>query len=225
MATFLIIPAAGSGTRLGRPEPKALVPLAGRPLLLWTLQSLSSIPFGRTVVAAPPARVADFEALLQDRCEVIAGGQTRAASVRRAFERLGTGSGDLVCIHDAARPLVTAEEAVEVLAAAQGLGAAIAATPVVDTLKRVEGERIVTTVDRQGLFAAGTPQAFRADLLARALATGREETDEAALCESLGIPVAVVAVSRQGFKITAPEDLQIAEAILKARGEIESLNH
>jgi len=217
MSTFLIIPAAGSGSRLGHAEPKALVPLLGRPLLLWTLQSLSSIPFARTVVAAPPERVADFEALLQGRCEVVAGGQTRAASVRHAFERLGAASEDLVCIHDAARPLVTALEAAEVLASAERHGAAIAVTPVVDTVKRVKGGRIVGTVDREGLFAAGTPQAFRAALLAQALAAGKEATDEAALCESIGIPVTAVVVSRLGFKITAAEDLEIAKAVLKAR--------
>ena len=217
MASLLIIAAAGSGTRLGRPEPKALVPLLGRPLLLWTLQSLSSIPFARTVVAAPPERVADFKALVRGRCEVVAGGQTRAASVRHAFDRLAATPDDLVCIHDAARPLVTAHEAAEVLAAAERLGAAIAVTPVVDTVNRVKGGRIVETVDREGLFAAGTPQAFRAALLARALGTGKEATDEAALCESLGIPVAAVAVSRLGFKITTPEDLEIAKAVLKTR--------
>ena len=217
MSRFLIVPAAGSGMRLGRPEPKALVPLLGRPMLLWTLQSLSSIPFARTVVAAPPERVADFEALVQGRCEVVAGGQTRAASVRHAFERLSAGPEDLVCIHDAARPLVTAHEAAEVLAAAERVGAAAAVTPVVDTVKRVKGARIVGTVDREGLFAAGTPQAFRAALLARALGAGKEATDEAALCESLGIPVAAVAVARLGFKITAPEDLEIAKAVLKTR--------
>ncbi|MGH9315850.1 MAG: 2-C-methyl-D-erythritol 4-phosphate cytidylyltransferase [Thermoanaerobaculia bacterium] len=217
MSRFLIVPAAGSGTRLGRSEPKALVPLLGRPLLLWTLQSLSSIPFARTVVAVPPERVSDFEALLQGRCEVVAGGQTRAASVRQAFERLGASSEDLVCIHDAARPLVTAHEAAEVLAAAERVGAAVAVIPVVDTVKRVKGARIVGTVDREGLFAAGTPQAFRAALLARALGAGKEATDEAALCESLGIPVAAVAVARLGFKITTPEDLEIAKAVLKTR--------
>lgn len=217
MTSFLIVASAGAGVRLGRNEPKALVPLGGRPLLLWTLQSLSSIPFARTVVAAPPGRVKDFETLVQGRCEVVAGGETRAASVRRAFERLGPGPEDLVCIHDAARPLVTAHEAAEVLGAAERLGAAIAVTPVVDTVKRVKGGRIVATVDRDGLFAAGTPQVFRAALLARALGAGKEATDEAALCESLGIPVAAVPVSRLGFKITTPEDLEIAKAVLSSR--------
>jgi 2-C-methyl-D-erythritol 4-phosphate cytidylyltransferase len=112
---------------------------------------------------------------------------------------------------------VTAAETVSVLEAAERTGAAIAATPVVDTLKKVEGDRIVSTVPRGGLFAAATPQVFRADLLARALAEGDEETDEAALVEALRVAVSIVPVSRLGFKITTPEDLEIAEALIRSR--------
>ena len=219
MASVLIVAAAGMGARLGHREPKALVPLAGRPMLSWTLDALASLPFESIVVTAPPDRIADFEALLRGRGQVVPGGQTRASSVRKAFERAGALPRDIVCIHDAARPLVTAREAQDVIAAAERTGAAIAATPIVDTVKRVEADRIVATVDRNGLWAAGTPQAFRADLLRQALASGRETTDEAALCEELGIAVSVVPVSRLGFKITSPEDLELAEAILK-RGQI-----
>jgi 2-C-methyl-D-erythritol 4-phosphate cytidylyltransferase len=217
MASVLIVAAAGMGVRLGRQEPKALVPLYGRPMLSWTLDALASLPFDSIVVTAPPDRIGDFEALLRGRGQVVAGGDTRAASVRRAFERAGALPRDIVCIHDAARPLVTARETEDVIAAAERTGAAIAATPIVDTVKRVEGERIVATLDRNGLWAAGTPQAFRADLLRQAFASGRETTDESALCEELGIPVSVVPASRLGFKITAPEDLELAEAILKRR--------
>lgn len=219
MTSVLIVVAAGTGVRLGRQEPKALVPLAGRPMLSWTLDALASLRFESIVVTAPPDRIADFEALVRGRGHVVAGGQTRASSVRKAFERAGALPRDVVCIHDAARPLVTAREVQEVIAAAERDGAAIAATPIVDTVKRVEADRIVATVDRNGLWAAGTPQAFRADLLRHALASGREATDEAALCEELGIAVSVVPVSRLGFKITSPEDLELAEAILK-RGQI-----
>jgi 2-C-methyl-D-erythritol 4-phosphate cytidylyltransferase len=101
-----------------------------------------------------------------------------------------------------------------VLRAAEKTGAAIAATPVVDTMKRTSSGLIVETVDRNGLFGAATPQAFRVEVLRRAMATGGEATDEAALCERLGIRVAVVPVSRLCFKITTPEDLELAEAIL-----------
>lgn len=186
-------------------------------MIAWTLEALSGIPFARAVAAVPPGREPDFEPLLADRARAISGGRTRAASVRRAFEALAPSSGDLVCVHDAARPLVSASEVALVLVAAGRVGAAIAAMPIVDTVKQVEDDRILATLDRRGLSAAGTPQVFRAELLARGLETGRESTDEAALLEELGIPVAVVAVSRLGFKITTPEDLQMAEAVLRGR--------
>jgi 2-C-methyl-D-erythritol 4-phosphate cytidylyltransferase len=220
MPHILIIPAAGIGARLGRPEPKALVSVAGRPLLSWTLEALAPLDFRAIVVAAPSGRLADFELILDGRGQVVAGGLTRSASVRRAFEASGAAPGEVVCIHDAARPLVSATEASLVISAAERSGAAIAASPVVDTLKKVDGEKISNTLDREKVWAAGTPQAFRTGVLRQALASGRETTDEAALCEALSIPVAVVPVSRLGFKITTPEDLEIVDAILNWR-----LNH
>jgi 2-C-methyl-D-erythritol 4-phosphate cytidylyltransferase len=217
MSRLLLIVAAGSGTRLGRDEPKALVRLSGRALLSWALDAFTSLSFSQTVVTAPPDHVGDFTRLVGDRARVIPGGETRSGSVRRGFEALETVDEDTVCIHDAARPLVTAQEAASVIRVAEETGAAIAATPVVDTIKRVSAGRVVETVDRSGLYAAATPQAFRAAILRRALEAGREATDEAALCETLGIKVGVVEVSRLSFKITTPEDLRIAEAILGAR--------
>ncbi len=219
MATFLVLPAAGSGSRLQGSTPKALVPILGHSILSWTLGAFAGIGFDRTVVAAPPDRLADFERLLRGRAAVVPGGSTRSSSVRRGFQALGARPDDLVCIHDAARPLITEEEIRAVLEAAGRGGAATAATPIVDTVKRVEGERIVATIDREGLYAAGTPQAFRADLLSRAFDTGREATDEAGLLELLGVPVAAVPVSRWNLKITTPEDLDLVEALLRRRGK------
>ncbi|MET0619018.1 MAG: 2-C-methyl-D-erythritol 4-phosphate cytidylyltransferase [Thermoanaerobaculia bacterium] len=217
MANLLLIVAAGSGTRLGRPEPKALVPLAGRPLLSWTLSSLASAGFTRTVVAAPPDRLEEIRGVVGGVVQVVAGGETRSASVRAGFTALSASDEDVVAVHDAARPLVTAAEAAEVMAAAARTGGAIAAIPVVDTIKVVHEKRVVRTVDRSSLWAAATPQAFRAAVLRRALESGGDATDEAALCEDLGIPVEVVAISRLGFKITTPADLELAEGILRAR--------
>ena len=218
LAQVLIVAAAGSGLRLGRVEPKALVPVLGHSILSWTLEAFSEISFDRLVVVAPPERLPDFETLLRGRAAIVPGGATRSASVRRGFHAAGAVAEDLICIHDAARPLVTPDEVRRVLEAAWMHGAATAATPIVDTVKRVEGERIVATIDREGLYAAGTPQAFRADLLARAFETGREATDEAGLLELVGVPVAAVPVSRWNLKITTPEDLELAEALLKRRG-------
>ena len=219
MSYLLIVPAAGMGRRLGRPDPKALAPLAGRPMIHWTLDALRGIPFARAVVAVPPGREPDFSAVVGSRADVIAGGETRASSVRLAMRFLDPADDDLVCIHDAARPLVSAAEARAVLAAAESGGAAIAATPIVDTVKRVRSNRILETLDRSELVAAGTPQVFRAGLLRRALAADPEATDEASLLEGLSLPIAVVAVSRLGFKVTTAEDLDMAEALLRQRGE------
>jgi 2-C-methyl-D-erythritol 4-phosphate cytidylyltransferase len=217
---LLIIAAAGMGSRLGHEEPKALVPLLGRPLISWTLDALAAIPFASRRVAVPPGRENRFEAAIGGSAGIISGGDTRAASVRRSFESLNAGPADLVCIHDAARLFVTSAEIRSVLDAAERTGAAIAATPVVDTLKRVEGSRIVSTVDREGLFAAATPQVFRAELLARAFAAAEgatDATDDAALVERLGVTIAVVPVSRLSFKVTTPEDLEMAEALIRSR--------
>ena len=217
MAWVAIVAAAGSGTRLRRGEPKALVPLHGRPLLAAALETLRAAGIGRIVVAGPADRLADVRGLLIPGEEAVPGGETRAESVRRAFSSLGSSPGDVVCIHDAARPLVTAAEAAEVMRAAESAGAAIAATPIVDTVKRVERGIITATVDRAGLWAAATPQAFRDEILRKALALEQDATDEAGLCEKLGIRVAVAPISRLGFKITTPEDLELADAILARR--------
>jgi len=189
----------------------------GRPLVWWTLDSLSGLDFGGRVIAAPPGRVEEVRKLAGEGAKVVEGGATRSESVRRAFQACGVGGSNIICIHDAARPFVTAAETAEILLAAEETGAAIAATPLADTIKQVQERRITGTLDRSALWAAATPQAFRAEILARALESGADTTDEAALCEALGIPVAVVAISRLGFKITTPEDLQIAEAILRSR--------
>jgi 2-C-methyl-D-erythritol 4-phosphate cytidylyltransferase len=217
VARLLIVVAAGSGTRLGRAEPKALVPLAGKPLLEWTLESLAPAGFARTVVTSPPDRLPEFRRAAGPGVEVVAGGTTRSGSVRAGFAALAAADEDVVAVHDAARLLVTASEAIAVVEAAARTGAAIAAVPVVDTMKVAAGGLIVRTLDRSELVAAATPQAFRASVLRRALDSGRDATDEAALCEDLGIPVEVVSVSRLAFKVTTPADLELAEAVLRAR--------
>jgi 2-C-methyl-D-erythritol 4-phosphate cytidylyltransferase / 2-C-methyl-D-erythritol 2,4-cyclodiphosphate synthase len=221
MARFLIIAAAGSGTRLGRGEPKAMVSLAGRPLLAWTLDSIASVPFARIVVAAPPDRLEEFRRIVGGRGDVVAGGPTRSASVRLGVAALAPADSDVVAVHDAARPLVTADEVAAVLDAAGESGAAAAATAAVDTIKRVVQGLIVETLDRAQVYGAATPQAFRFELLRKALRQG-DATDEAALCEKLGIPVTIVPVSRLSFKITTPRDLELAEAILAARRDREA---
>jgi 2-C-methyl-D-erythritol 4-phosphate cytidylyltransferase len=214
VSLHLLVPAAGDGTRLGSPLPKALVPLGGRPLLAVTLSIFDGIPFHRGVVTAPASRREAVERAAHRRFPVIAGGATRAESVAIGVAYLDPGPRDFVVIHDAARPFVSREEVERVIAAAEETGAAIAVIPVADTLKRWDGSRILGTVDRDEITAAATPQVFRGDVLRRALGAP-PATDEAARCEALGIAVAAVPVSRLAFKITYPEDLRIAEAIAR----------
>jgi 2-C-methyl-D-erythritol 4-phosphate cytidylyltransferase len=213
---ILVIVAAGRGTRLGHGAPKALVSLRGSPILEWALRAFEDVALDRVVVTAPPSHREELERIARGRALVVPGGATRSESVRVGFAAAQADDDDVVAVHDAARPFLRAAEADAVFAAAASRGAAIAAIPVVDTIKRVADERIVATVDRQGLYGAATPQAFRGALLRRALESGRDATDESVLCEDLGISVAVVPVSRRVFKITTEEDLELAEAMLLA---------
>jgi 2-C-methyl-D-erythritol 4-phosphate cytidylyltransferase len=213
---ILVVVAAGGGTRLGRGAPKALVPLRGEPILEWALRAFEGVAVDRAVVTAPASHREELERIAGRRARVVPGGATRSESVRAGFAAAEAADDDVVAVHDAARPFLRGAEAEAVFAAAAAHGAAIAAIPVVDTIKRVAEGRIVATVDRQGLYGAATPQAFRAVLLRRALESGRDATDESVLCEDLGVPVAIVPVSRRVFKITTEEDLELAEAMLLA---------
>ena len=221
-ATAIVV-AAGRGARFGAPA-KTLTPLAGRPLLAWSLDALEAATAVAdvTVVAGPHTR-ADTEALLaaggwSKARRVVVGGERRQDSVAAGLA--AAPPAEIVVVHDGARPLATASLFDACVAAARDAGAAIAAVPVADTLKRIEAGRIAHTVDRSGLWAAQTPQAFRRDLLVGLFARvgDRTVTDEAALCEALGVPVAVVEGSPANLKVTRPDDLAVAAALLVARG-------
>lgn len=223
LATALI-PAAGFGARFHEGGPKALVPLRGKPMLLHALERLAAS--GRlksAVIAVPPGHEDAFRKVLADApvpCTLVEGGVTRRESVARAFLAAKFDNDDeLVLIHDAARPLVDPVEVAAVVDAAAKTGAAIAGYSVVETIKRVHGGAVVETVPRGDLFAATTPQVFRAGLFRAAVAKegGPETTDDAQLVERTGGSVTVVLTSRWNIKITYPEDLAWAEAFL-ARG-------
>jgi 2-C-methyl-D-erythritol 4-phosphate cytidylyltransferase len=223
-ATAVIV-AAGRGVRFGAAD-KTLVPLLGRPVLTYSLDSAeSSTSIDAVVVVAGHHTidaVADLTASGQWSKVVttVTGGERRQDSVAAGLAAVPQAT-EFVAVHDAARPLVPPSLFDECIAAACSRGAAIAATPVADTLKRVEAGLIVQTVSRASLWAAQTPQAFRLDLLRRAFVSAAEQgldvTDEASLLEALGLQVAVVPSSLANLKITRPEDLAIAEALL-ARG-------
>jgi 2-C-methyl-D-erythritol 4-phosphate cytidylyltransferase len=206
-----IVVAGGRGTRYGR--PKQLDDLAGRPLIDWAVDALRPVCDG-VVVVLDVALVHDARIVAD---AVVAGGESRADSVRAGLQAV-PGESDAILVHDAVRPLATADLAARVLAAvAAGADGAVPAVPVVDTLKRVDGSRVTATVDRSELVAVQTPQAFRAEVLRRAHAAGGDATDDAGLVEAVGGTVVVVDGERDNLKVTWPEDLAVAEARLAAR--------
>jgi 2-C-methyl-D-erythritol 4-phosphate cytidylyltransferase len=217
MAVALIV-AAGSGERLGAGRPKALVELAGRPLVQWSIDALREVAGIERIVLALPPGVASPPGVTG-----VEGGAARSDSVRRALG--AAGDGDPVVVHDAARPLVTSELTERVIAALQGdqdADAAIAASPVTDTVKRVDGAGAVSeTLDRSELWAVQTPQVFRRAALERALDVSSEElaraTDDAWLIERAGGKVIVVRASEENLKVTRPFDLRVAELLLGMR--------
>jgi len=218
--TVALIVAAGSGERLGAGRPKALVQVAGRPLLQWSIDALGGVAgIERIVVALPPGTPAPAGVTAVD------GGAVRSESVRRALA--AAGEAELVLVHDAARPLLSAELAEKVIAALEGAedaDAAIAAVPVTDTVKRVDATGAVAeTLDRSLLWAVQTPQVFRREALQRALDVPAEElaqaTDDAWLIERRGGRVIVVRASEENLKVTTPLDLRVAELLLAGRSE------
>ena len=216
----VLVPAAGSGVRLGPGAPKALRELAGEPLLVHAVRGLRAAPsVGPVVVAAPAAEVAAVGELLAPYdVVVVAGGAERQDSVRRALDALDP-AADLVLVHDAARCLTPVGVVEAVVACLRdGADAVVPVLPVADTVKSVDGDRVLATVDRAGLRAVQTPQGFRREVLERAhaAATGAA-TDDAGLVEALGLPVTTVAGSEEAFKVTRPLDLLLAEAVLAAR--------
>ncbi len=217
-----VIAAAGSGERLRAGGPKAFVPLAGRPMVEWSLEAFRSAGVAAIVVAVPPGHDYDPPPGAVP-VTVVSGGQTRSESVANS---LAVVEGDLVAIHDAARPLLTPAlvgEVVATLAADPEAAAAIAATPVTDTIKRADGATgaaavVGETLDRAGLWAAQTPQVFRAGALREALAGDPEgisaATDEAMLVEAAGGRVLIHPSPPENLKVTTPLDLRLAELLL-----------
>ena len=214
MSVWAILAAAGSGERLGLDRPKAFAPLNDRPLIAESLERLDGSEWIEAmVVAAPPGweepciLVAE-EVAASKVAETVTGGATRTESVRKALAEVPE-EATVVLVHDAARPLVTDEVVERVLTAVgNGWDGAVPGLPVSDTLKRVEGEAVAETVDRDGLVVAQTPQAFLADVLRRALAAG-DASDCAALVEAAGGRVRFVPGDRRLLKVTEPADLEL----------------
>jgi 2-C-methyl-D-erythritol 4-phosphate cytidylyltransferase len=208
-----VIAAAGSGERLGAGGPKAFVPLGGRPMISWSLDAFLACGSVATVVVAVPAGQAHG---LQD-VVTVDGGLTRAESVANALSVVET---ELVAIHDAARPLLTPgllDDLVAELVADPEADGIIAAAPVTDTVKKVDGDRISATLDRSELWAAQTPQVFRTEALRSALKAADAATDEAMLIEAAGGKVLIHDAGAANLKVTTPLDLRVAELLLAER--------
>ena len=214
-----MIAAAGSGQRLGAGGPKAFIEVAGRPLLDWSLDAFAAAAtIEEIIVAAPPGQ--EDEIAGQDVIAV-AGGDSRSESVARALE---SATGEIVVVHDAARPLVTPgliDAVVEELAAEEDAAAVIAAAPVSDTIKEASEEGLVQrTLHRSVLWAVQTPQAFRADALRDALSDPRslaDATDDAMLVERRGGKVLIHSSPPENLKVTTAFDLRVAELLLGER--------
>ncbi|TCP52315.1 2-C-methyl-D-erythritol 4-phosphate cytidylyltransferase [Tumebacillus sp. BK434] len=228
MHTEVIVVAAGSGSRMGSDIKKQYLPLAGAPILIRTLQALAACSAVDRMVLVVSEDDREYVHTLCREHDIakigaiVAGGRERQDSVRQGLAALD-GQTELVAVHDAARPLVTAEEVEQVLAAARAGGAATLGVPLKDTIKRVEGTRVQETLPRSELFAVHTPQAFHRSILEaahqRSFLAGGSSTDDASLVEAAGVSVQMVEGRYTNLKITTPDDLVIAEALWKAKGE------
>jgi 2-C-methyl-D-erythritol 4-phosphate cytidylyltransferase len=244
MKVIVIIPAAGLGTRMApvpggakgqqkkTPPSKQFTELGGTPILIHTLRKFAGVEAVSEIwVALRESEIEGFRArlkseakdVLKKKVELVAGGEHRQQSVENALKAISAAVDDIVLIHDAVRPFVTAEIIQEVIEAAKKYGAAIAGLPAVDTVKQVErtadGALIKATIPRAGVVMAQTPQGFRYSVIKRvfdeAAADGFLGTDEASLAERAGHEVAVVMGSARNIKITSPGDMELAEFYLR----------
>ena len=249
MKVFVIVPAAGLGTRMAPPsaaKPRKKTPtkqfkeLGGVPILVHTLRKFAAAPaVYEIIVALRRDEIAGFRTqvekeypeILSKRLQMVEGGEHRQDSVASALARTAADPEDIVLVHDAVRPFVTPEIIANVIEAAHKHGAAIAGWPAVDTVKQVErtadGALIKATIPRASMVMAQTPQGFRYDILKKAfdeaVADGFLGTDEASLIERAGLPVVVVMGSPRNMKITTPADMELAEFYLKKSQKLTPL--
>jgi 2-C-methyl-D-erythritol 4-phosphate cytidylyltransferase len=244
MRVFVILPAAGIGTRMsagsnagGHPTPKQFLALSGVPVLVHSLRAFLAVPrveaiyvaVRKTEIDRVRAQIAEFGLGvpgLGGKVHFVEGGNIRQQSVSNALDRLvadtGCGEDDVVLVHDAARPLIDAATIDRTIDAVAEHGAAIVGLPAVDTIKQVErtahGAIVTATIPRERIVQAQTPQGARFGLLRRAFAEAAADefssTDEASVLERAGIEVTVVPGSPRNFKITQPGDLELAEFYL-----------
>jgi 2-C-methyl-D-erythritol 4-phosphate cytidylyltransferase len=234
MRVFVILPAAGLGTRMAAGHhapaaPKQFLELAGVPILIHSLRAFAQVPriSGMYVAVRAnerervEAQIAEYG--FADKVSIVTGGDTRQESVANALHALDSHHDDIVLVHDAVRPLIDPATITRTIEAVEKHNAAIVGLPAVDTIKQVErtadGAIITATIPREYIVQAQTPQGFRCGLLKRAfaeaIADGFLGTDEASIVERAGAPVAVVPGSPTNLKITQLGDLELAEFFLK----------
>jgi 2-C-methyl-D-erythritol 4-phosphate cytidylyltransferase len=236
MKVFVIIPAAGLGTRMAPPGKKAaaskqFLEIKGVPIVFHTLRVFTrSRQIGKIVVALRQSEMDQFRRQLEKekltaKVEMVEGGEHRQQSVANALAHIQADAGDIVLVHDAVRPFVDDEIIASVIHEVEKHGAAIAGLPAVDTIKQVdraaEGALITSTIPRERVVHAQTPQGFRYQLIQRAFASAADDgfigTDEASLVERLGESVWVVMGSARNIKITTPADLELADFLMTQR--------
>lgn len=223
MRTAAVIVAAGSGERLGAEVPKALVRVAGLPMVAWSARALAESPDVECIViACPPGGEDDMAEAVAGHAQVhaiVPGGTSRQRSVAAALAAVPD-DVEAILVHDAARPLITPALVSRLIVRLRSAPAVIAAAPVADTLKRAgDSDRVEATVDRAGLWAAQTPQAFRADTLRWVFADADDAelgsaTDCAGMAERRDVPVLLLDPESPNLKVTTPADLRLAEVLL-----------
>jgi 2-C-methyl-D-erythritol 4-phosphate cytidylyltransferase len=228
MTYQVIIPAAGQGTRMGAGKNKLLLELNGIPVLIHTLRVFEEDENCKGMILAVHHQdEMEFRALLEkyniDKVlNFVPGGQDRQHSIYNALKTVN--SNDIILVHDGARPFIQKEQIDRLTETAIEKDAAIMGVPAKDTMKRVQGGVVVETVERSSLWAVQTPQAFRMSVLRQAYEKAESEnfvgTDDASLVERLGHPVSIVEGDYDNIKLTTPEDLFFAEAILKKRNQM-----
>lgn len=226
MTVTAIIVAAGSGRRFGSETPKQFLKLAGKQIIFHTLERFENcVLVNEIILVLSESEIESFQIHaaphnLPKLKAVVAGGSTRAASVLNGLKTIDFDKTEIIVVHDGARPLVKSIEITQTIEKAIETGAACLVAPVTDTIKEISPDnKIIGTIERAKLRRALTPQSFRADVLRRAFdnidLSSEQATDESFLVEQLGIKVSIVEGSSQNIKITVPEDLLLAEMILK----------
>ena len=223
MSVCAIVPAGGSGTRMGGTVPKQFQSLNGKPILYHTIKTLQNCETISEIILVVPEKEyetanTDWLGKLEIVKKVVIGGEKRQDSVYNGFCEVSQNT-EIVLVHDGVRPFLSQKMIADSIDAAREYGAAITAIPVHDTIKRVDTSGLVSqTIDREGLWRVQTPQAFRYSLLLDAFNKAKSEnfygTDEGALIEHLGEPVKIVEGLEQNIKITRPEDLELSKAFI-----------